>query len=232
MTDHASYTYDDSDRKLTIREMGGRVDIFVRDLDDSAMVLLPAEQRQAAAQALAGDGYRVVSAQEWKIAYDAGFEAGKKYAQQSQPGTSDRGHAVFQFDATCPKCAKAEAQAAQPDRPAPVDPSEVRVGDVVDYERKPGYETCRIVGKVDETFNFGHGISLRIHSLWWNTAPGMATVRILHRAEPEPDPAAVEALAEIVHDVNNSFESTPLTKSATNRFVRELIRRGVEVPDA
>lgn len=87
----------------------------------------------------------------------------------------------------------------QPDRPEPVDPANVRIGDIVDYEHKPGYETCQIVGKVDETLDTEFGISLRIHGHWWNAAPSMATIRVLHRAEPEPDPAAVEALASTVH---------------------------------
>lgn len=119
---------------------------------------------------------------------------------------------------------------AQPDHPEPVDPSEVRVGDVVEVEADDGM----VRGEVEEIDLDASGAPLLIAAIGRTIRPIIysATVRVLRRAEPEPDPAAVEALVGIVHDVNNSFESTPLTKSATNRFVRELIRRGVEVPDA
>lgn len=187
MTDHGSYTYDDSDRRLTIREMGGRVDIFVRDLDDSAMVLLPAEQRQAAAQALAGDGYRVVPADQ----IDAMSTDGRVRLYPSQP-----------------------------DRPAPVDPSEVRVGDVVEIEGDDGSWMVR--GPYAGPGMLSRGkLIIRIGGRNEAIPYADATVRILRRAEPGPDPE----LLRIVRDVNLA------TWDSSEEYVRELERRGVRLVD-
>lgn len=101
----------------------------------------------------------------------------------------------------------------------PINPSDVKIGDLVEYERRPGYKPCRVLGEVEDVLDGGR--SIQLHDKWWNTAPGMATVRPVRRAEPEPDPEQVEALAVLLSNWG--------PQHSTEGFARELARRGVRV---
>lgn len=116
-------------------------------------------------------------------------------------------------------------QPAQPDRPEPVDPSEVRVGDVVEIEADDGSWMVR--GRVGSVGNQWIRIDYSDKHWTW-IHPG--TVRILHRAEPEPDPAAVEALAALLDQVDTDIGLHNIIRA--HDYARELIRRGVVIADA
>lgn len=160
---------------------------------------VPPERRVAAAQQLAGDGYRVVPAD---------FYSG--LAREN--------------DDLRKQLHDAEVQAA---RPEPVDPADVRVGDHVEIEAAGGSWMVR--GEVANTDLSYVPPRLLIHvatadPCWLDTR--RTTMRLLRRAEPQPDPEQVKALAAIVRDLNR--EAINLTP---NEVAERLVRRGVVVRD-
>lgn len=175
------YTYEDDLHwtfRITPINDGDYAHVLTADEDGRGVgIAIPADERQAAAQALAGDEWRVVSAK-------------------------------------------------QPGKPDPIDPQDVRVGDVVEVKANDGSWMVR--GKVSEIGFVGADYPFRIHfdelnkSAIWPCVPGN-TVRLLRRAEPEPDPVQVKALDEVLSEVESEIGySSP-------QLARELVRRGVTV---
>lgn len=143
---------------------------------------VPESERQAAAQALAGDGYRVVRASP----VDDKFIAVER----------DEYERLLK-----------EAQAAQSDRPEPVNPASVRVGDVVEIDADDGSWMVRApVTDTDDPEHDGprypqdSPFGVKVNRLMWWPKLDDATVRVLHRPVAEPDPAAVETLAEVIYE--------------------------------
>ena len=115
----------------------------------------------------------------------------------------------------------------EPERPDPIDPADVRVGDVVEVEADDGSWLVR-----SEVEHVGVQGELRlIHSggrTVWVQAGSPATVRVLRRAAPEPDPAEIEAIQHALTDVADHTEATYIGGDIT-RYARELWRHNVRV---
>lgn len=117
----------------------------------------------------------------------------------------------------------AEAQAAQPDRPEPVDPASVQVGDVVEIEGDDWMVRAPVVDldnlhhdgpRYPESSPFG----VRINQLMWWPVVTDATVRVLRRADPDPE----QVRAWVQWLVDNG--------AGCNGVAETLVRAGLEVP--
>ena len=310
----SEYEYGDRTR-LAIGEFGGgEVSIAVRNAADpphTIHVRLPADQRQAAAAALAGDGYRVVPTDEHsrlarenddlrKQLHDAEVQAARPeqparhllldlwqalgcdpanfddwHTRHGSPDTWGQLLAIVRraFRPVCGKLLNdgsgercvltAPASegdlhvchgpsdvgteelppipAVQTARPEPVDPADVRVGDVVEVEDEFGIWLIRgMVNAVDNgQLEIIHGSSRRV----WVLVSGVnvhATVRLLRRAEPQPDPDQVEALYEAIYltaegqrqvGLNQDGRADEYRAIAEGLVRRGWVRRGVVVRD-
>lgn len=122
----------------------------------------------------------------------------------------------------------------EPDRPEPVDPSEVRKGDYVSIELTwpDGTPRWRVDSPVEEVhhYNAPHSLTIRDEEGEdWQPDLTDATVRVLHRAEP--DPAAVAEIRQIVRDfLRPNGSPDGLTDSEVIRLAQALAGVHVEVP--
>lgn len=115
---------------------------------------------------------------------------------------------------------------AHPARPEPADPASVRVGDIVEIEAEDGSWMVR--GEVRKTDELGIDYPLQVivdtherGSIWPCTTGN--TVRVLHRPEPEPDEAAVEAWRDWLRGKGCDDETY-----CPDVIARELARAGCE----
>lgn len=145
----------------------------------------------------------------------------RKRLHEAEAQTADD-HSRYTYDATCPKCRDLPAQ---PDRPEPVDPADVRVGDVVDMEHEDGI--WRAVGPVTGVYPHPGGPEYYIFAVRIGVddvplSSKYASVCVLHRAEPEPDEAAVEALISALEE--RCGVSAPTRRDTWRDIARDLIR--------
>lgn len=120
----------------------------------------------------------------------------------------------------------AEVQAA---RPEPVDPADVRVGDVVEVEAADGSWMVRgEVGDVDpEWVALAVRLSIGTTIMYPHRDPG-ATVRLLRRALTGEQVVAINTM---LRDIEMDLGAGDLSNVPAPAIARELVRRGVVVRD-
>lgn len=205
------YTYEDDLHwtfRITPINDGGYAHVLTADENSRGVgIAIPADERQAAAQALAGDEYRVVSAKQ----------AGKSGYPHWDGDFRILGPGVFADADLNVVNVNGENYTRQANPGEPIDPSDVRVGDVVEVEADDGSWMVR--GKVDDRTATRLRFDLPTQiAVWFDLTD--ATVRLVRRAESDPDTVQVEALHQLIEDIWG--ETTP-------DLARELVRRGVTV---
>ena len=215
----SDYRYGKHETTLHIERMDGDAYVRVVNEEDGSFyaAILPAAERQAAAQALAGDGWRVVAAEHiYPYRYGDYIVLGPEtFSDADKTVISHKGENYY---------ARQEKVALE------TDPADVRVGDVVEVEADDGSWLVR--GEVIAT-DHGAAYPIRVGA---PTLGGLgewprlkdATVRVLRRAAPEPDPAEVEALELVLADWRLWHKANPVT--VTDReWAEQLWHRSVRV---
>jgi len=138
-------------------------------------------------------------------------------AARPEPVTIDPGPHIHEWIDDLDECAVVGCDA--------VHPADVQVGDVVEVTHQ--HEHVRIVIE-GEVYMLADDSRHRFHLRGYGSPEigDKTTVRRLRRAEPQPDPEQVKALAAIVRDLNR--EGINLTP---NEVAERLVRRGVVVRD-
>lgn len=226
------YKWNDGLTKLGIRDDGDDAEVRLKHPTVGQMFNnVPPLQRRAAAQALAGDEWRVVPAKQPMPHDDERVSTMQDdlrlillelglgdHARQASP------HKVV-IGEVLPRIR--DLAAAEPDRVEPVDPADVRVGDVVEVTHSHGYAGLTIV-ITGEVYKVDDNPVHPFHLIGYGSPEigDKTTVRWVRRAEPDPD--QLDAVTRILVGINNEHDAlAPNTNHAW--LARELIRRGMRV---
>lgn len=252
---------DDGDYLLTIQECrqqtddpayAGRIEVSI----DGRTCCLPADARREVAQAVAGDEWGVIPAAEAAEPHGVGHWRREMQRVLNQLGIEDGigrrrnpadivdvirvGIDRIKQATSIPDWERellSQPRPAQPDRPEPVDPASVRKGEYVSIEfmrETGGLPRFRVDSVVEEvhSYNAPHSLTIRDENGEdWQPDLTDATVRILRAAEHVPDPAAVDALRQVMRDTFRvgSSPGVELDEEWIERHARELAKRNVRV---